>query len=957
MVAGCYRYFVSVIAAVLLLGPSQTIAATTTAPPHAANTLPATCEFRTINYITDNLPQLCGKSSWSSTNVTSATKVTDAESMSSTGDVEVTDSAIHTISSEGSISSPASTDTIQQTSSAMGAHTATSTLATESAVPEKDELDDSSFLSFGEWKEQTLKKAGQNNPHIGTKRSGEKHRDSDSMAHSLEAFGDEGEIDLGFAFTKPRNDKDTKPTEVEESDDEGDAEGQGVKRKEQYRSNDAGKTCKQRFNFASFDAGATVLKTHLGAKNSKAILVENKDTYMLSKCATTNKFLIVELSEDIWIDTLVLASYEFFSSMIRTFQVSVSEKYPVKMDKWKVVGTYEARNSREIQAFLIENPQIWARYIRVEFLTHYGNEFYCPLSLVRVHGTRMLDSWKENEANGDVGDPPESIDEPAEPAEQESAVDPVKQDEAPEVPSREPEAVLSKDETIIEVQPEAGPNSAFHEVAAQLQKANTTCPWIEPNVTHIFLPHIESGSQDFCTESELPVTQREPVPTNAFFNNSSPMASTGIRTSSAVLPGTAPLPTNASTPTALVITSSKETSKIDHPSQVTASIPASSSSASKVSSEARDNASPISSKSQNATTTQKSKTSTAASASSAVPTIQESFFKSVSRRLQLLETNSTLSLGYIEEQSRILREAFSKVEKKQLQKATSFLDTLNSTVLAELRTFRQQYDEIWQSTVISLEGQREESQREILAISARLNILADEVVFQKRMSIIQSVLLLLCLALVIFSRVSGSNLDIPLLHSRARAMGLPLSPLESPPQSPDYNAMTPLMEREEWLDHSPEPEPVRHKRQCLPSMDNTPPTPISTYSRSDDSATPPSDGLANSNGELQQNNTHTHLAIPSRNRMLSTVSAAWDTDSDTSQLSAPLLKWRKGELDQQFSSEIDNDAREDDDNEDWLPREADHNSSPLLSYPPNDSMDDGHAERKPLPPLPSDNIN
>lgn len=81
--------------------------------------------------------------------------------------------------------------------------------------------------------------------------------------------------------------------------------------------------------------------------------------------------------------------------------MSVSDRYPVKPDKWKDLGTYEARNSREIQAFLIENPQIWARYLRIEFLSHYGNEYYCPVSLIRVHGTRMLESWKETEAGNE----------------------------------------------------------------------------------------------------------------------------------------------------------------------------------------------------------------------------------------------------------------------------------------------------------------------------------------------------------------------------------------------------------------------------------------------------------------------------------------------------------------------------------------------------------------------------
>jgi hypothetical protein len=69
------------------------------------------------------------------------------------------------------------------------------------------------------------------------------------------------------------------------------------------------------------------------------------------------------------------------------------------------------------------------------------------------------------------------------------------------------------------------------------------------------------------------------------------------------------------------------------------------------------------------------------------PTTQESFFKMVHKRLAHLESNSTLSLQYIEDQSRILRDAFSKVERSQLSKTDRFLDTLNSTVLAELNKY------------------------------------------------------------------------------------------------------------------------------------------------------------------------------------------------------------------------------------------------------------------------------
>jgi archaellum component FlaC len=146
-------------------------------------------------------------------------------------------------------------------------------------------------------------------------------------------------------------------------------------------------------------------------------------------------------------------------------------------------------------------------------------------------------------------------------------------------------------------------------------------------------------------------------------------------------------------------------------------------------------------------------------------TSQESFFKSIHKRLQVLETNATLSLQYIEEQSKILRDAFSKVEKRQLAKTEEFLQHLNNSVRTELKTFRQQYDQLWQSTVIELETHREQYQREIVAVTSRLSIVADELVFQKRMAVVQSTLLLLCLGLVLFVRTGGSALDLPLMQN------------------------------------------------------------------------------------------------------------------------------------------------------------------------------------------------
>lgn len=39
--------------------------------------------------------------------------------------------------------------------------------------------------------------------------------------------------------------------------------------------------------------------------------------------------------------------------------------------------------------------------MKIEFLTHYGHEYYCPLSLVRVHGMSMMEYYTTVESQGD----------------------------------------------------------------------------------------------------------------------------------------------------------------------------------------------------------------------------------------------------------------------------------------------------------------------------------------------------------------------------------------------------------------------------------------------------------------------------------------------------------------------------------------------------------------------------
>ncbi|TVY83613.1 Uncharacterized protein LSUE1_G002646 [Lachnellula suecica] len=871
----------------LSYAPRPIVASTiTTAPqatPPAAN-LTATCEFRTINYITDSLPQLCFRSSWTNANGTSSTKLSENTTVISEG----SEGPIVTSSASPDVGTGTTEGTPTAASEAPSISSSISSQVVQSTAPSTDELEPSelnedSFLSFEEWKKQALEKAGQANANIGSKKSGtgeNKRRESESLHNHLDSIGDDGEIDLDFGSFRDGENVQETPQNAEgtraETPDEPRDVGKGEKRRD-HRSKDAGITCKERFSYASFDAGATVLKTHSGAKNSKAILIENKDSYMLSECSAQNKFVIIELSEDIWIDTVVLANYEFFSSMVRTFRVSVSDRYPVKMEKWKDAGTYEARNSRDIQAFLIGNPQIWARYLRIEFMSHYGNEYYCPLSLVRVHGTRMLESWKETEAIGEEEDSEENEDTTEEHFVPDAVADVVQEEEKLNAELRAQAEKVVKESIDL-----ARENRTAAENAEQM-----FTPWTKP----IFapFPQSESWETNVCLMPEAPV-QRISATKAAITQTNMAIDSRQTPETPGSVPEnntSAPVPSAATQHDATANTSALHTPS----SQLVASDTPVSSTTSDATAGSPSVNSSQPAKAQNTTVPHRNRTATA-SAASALPTIQESFFKAVSRRLQLLETNSTLSLGYIEQQSKILREAFSKVEKKQLQKSTSFLDTLNNTVLAELRGFRQQYDEIWQSTVISLESQREESRREVLAISSRLNILADEVVFQKRMSIVQSVLLLLCLGLVIFSRVSaGGPLDFPTLHSRSRNLSdYPIeSPLLSPPDSPSFHG------DETWLERQ-EPGVIGISRPTSRD-DDAPPTPVSTYSRSDAGFTPPS-GLDDQSPDFVDSRPH-HLEPPSSARPTAgSRSSTFEGPGSplSRQLSGPQLRSRSSTL-------------------------------------------------------------
>uniref|UniRef100_A0A8B9TL08 SUN domain-containing ossification factor n=1 Tax=Anas platyrhynchos TaxID=8839 RepID=A0A8B9TL08_ANAPL len=151
------------------------------------------------------------------------------------------------------------------------------------------------------------------------------------------------------------------------------------------------KVQKNRNNYASVECGAKILAANPEAKSTSAILMENMDLYMLNPCSTKIWF-VIELCEPIQVKQLDIANHELFSSTPKDFLVSISDRYPT--NKWIKLGTFHARDERNVQSFPLDE-QMYAKYVKVELISHFGSEHFCPLSLIRVFGTSMVEEYEE----------------------------------------------------------------------------------------------------------------------------------------------------------------------------------------------------------------------------------------------------------------------------------------------------------------------------------------------------------------------------------------------------------------------------------------------------------------------------------------------------------------------------------------------------------------------------------
>lgn len=360
---------------------------------------------------------------------------------------------------------------------------------------------------------------------------------------------------------------------------------------------DQGKTYKDKFNYASVNCAATVVKTNSDAKGASAILTEVKDSYLINKCSTPNKFIVIELCQDILVNLVVMGNYELFSSMFRQVKFHVSDRFPV-VDGWRELGQFEAQNIRDVQNFEIKNPLIWARYLKIEILSHYGNEFYCPISLVRVHGTTMMEEVKNTDVN------------------------------------------VEKEST--EMNPDAKGNLLIYTEEIEPEECKARLPHLALND---FLNEFNT-TKEYCDMRESNETISSVVTTNSI-------------------------------------------------------------------------------------------------------TTQESIFQNIIKRLSLLESNSTLSLLYFEEQSKLLSEAFSNLERRQNRRFENFTRRVNSSIGVQAIMFEEKLRRDLQRLFNKFKSSVTKNQS---STDEKLLILARELSLQRKIIMIETLIVLFLLAYVTLTR-------------------------------------------------------------------------------------------------------------------------------------------------------------------------------------------------------------
>lgn len=540
-------------------------------------------------------------------------------------------------------------------------------------------------------------------------------------------------------------------------------------------------TLKHRWNFASLDCAAVVHRANPSAKFTSSILSEKKDRYMLSPCpesgGSDQQFVVVELCDEISVDTIVLANYEFFSRMFKRFRVRVSRNLNGGEGDWYDIGTFRARNVRGLQVFNTMPPTAdsrFFRYVRIDFLEHYGSEYYCPISLLRVYGLTQMDDYireeeemrKQREVELTLEES-ESIDEEEDEDvyQKETALESVTSTNGVEqhtetaetpvssaaastsspihstsLPTVEPIAPITTEEvaeaTFTAVQDAKGTLSNFSSKKAEVEASNKA---------HDAAPTPLEGHESALSKPSIDIAKTYENNT-ANDNASMQMENLTVANSTALFNK---VDVNASDIASGRVVNESGSEHMSAANSTASSLPIAAVNAT--------NSAPRSA-------AQASTSDTIKLAGGNQPPHQggsESIYRTITKRLNTLEMNATLSLQYMEHSRQQLREVFGRMERNQREKIAEMLQELNSSNWRQIESLKRRQQVDLQQAIFEFDKHRQQTDAERRALLAQVHILSNEVILEKRFGIAQLVLLL---GLFVFMAMTRGSKAAPLIH-------------------------------------------------------------------------------------------------------------------------------------------------------------------------------------------------
>ncbi|SNX83997.1 uncharacterized protein MEPE_02705 [Melanopsichium pennsylvanicum] len=531
---------------------------------------------------------------------------------------------------------------------------------------------------------------------------------------------------------------------------------------------------KHRWNFASLDCAAVVHRTNPEAKFASSILSEKKDRYMLSPCPQHggklkggSQFVIVELCEEIKIDTIVLANYEFFSNMFKKFTVTAAQQLTGRENDWTQLGVFRARNVRGQQVFRIPSAprsEAFFRYVRIDFLEHFGSEFYCPVSLLRVYGITAMEEYKKEfeEPHGEADVIPGLTEAEYATADalQRPALDPVSSQDAFHLdPTHilDPDNGTAKDEDVWRK----------HEQAFQrkLQNQSLTHDAVEVDVHDVAPLRRENASSYTSPRPDKAPQSLSPLARSADNQDVVEDAIADDFLVSCQAADKCCFPQGHMKAFYFIATKPR-------PAKAAKMQPLGSKTASSAKTSASTTAAPHhlhspKDASEAEAEADRSRRVATPRASGTPPTQQgnpgsESVYRTIHRRLNALESNATLSHNYIEHSGQMLREVFARMEKRQENRMSNMLRALNASNWQQIESLKRRQHVDLQRAIFEFDVHRQQADTERRALLREVHILAEEVLLEKRLSIAQLIMLLVVFVFVGLTRGSRTA---PLLHS------------------------------------------------------------------------------------------------------------------------------------------------------------------------------------------------